>query len=257
MKIESFEKQNEIFNSNSGGIQMNKNGKTDSKKTILAIALIAIVLIGGYMLLNQQTKTIEQHKTPADITSSEKGTGLDLKFYDTNGNEITVPSWFSTAGSIVDMEGKGFAIASRTSAPSCTDRTQCTGYATNPNILCWSGKCVLGNIGSMSMGVSVTNPSSSQITFTNILPVAGTPAALFSAMGKTPTASLSPGNTASWVTATPVSITSFVGTNQTFSITVNGTNSYTGAVNSISDSLVLQFLPDPSGSLNISLSSPI
>jgi hypothetical protein len=234
---------------------MNKNGETDNKKTILVVVLLLVVLIGGYMLLTQ-TKTVEEHKTPADISSGEKGTGLDLKFYDTNGNEISVPSWFSTA-SIVDMEGKGFAIASRTSAPSCSDRTQCTGYATNPNILCWSGKCVLGNVGSMSMGVSVTNPSSSQITFTNILPVAGTPAALFSAMDKTPAASLSPGNTVSWVTATPVSITTFVGTNQTFSITVNGTNSYTGAVNSISDSLILQFLNDPTGSLNVALSSPI
>jgi hypothetical protein len=231
-------------------------GKTENRNVIVIIALLLVVAFGAYYFLTSN-KTLEEHSTPADISEGSSGTGLNLTFYDANGNPIVVPSWFATA-SIVDMDiVSDFAIVSRTSAPSCTDRTSCNGYATNPNIMCWSGKCVLGNIAAMSMGVTVTNPSSSQIPFTNVLPVSGTPAALYSAMDKTPVALLSPGNTASWVTTSPVSVTAFVGTNTTFSIVVNGTNSYTGAVTQISDSLVLQFLGDPTGGLNISLSSPI
>lgn len=230
---------------------MNKNGK-DNSKTIVAVILVAVLLIGVYFFFTQP-KTVEQHKNPADISKSEKGTGLQLKFYDANGNPIAIPSWFSTA-SIVPPE---FSIVSRPPAPSCSDRTQCSGYATNPNIICWNSKCVLGNIVSMDMGVQVTNPSSSQLSFTNLAPTIVSPSLFNTNLNKSVVTRLSPGNTASWVTLTPMAVSSFVGTNQTFSVTVSGTNEYTGAVNTVSDSLLLSFAPDPTGSLTVSVVSPI
>jgi len=229
----------------------NKNGK--SGKNVWVIILLVAVAVGAFLLFAPREKTVAEHAVPADISKSGSGTGLQLKFYDANGNPIDIPSWFaSQTGSTAP-----FAIVSRTTAPSCTDKTQCVGYASNPNIMCWNGKCVLGNIASMDAGVQVTNPSSSQLSFINLAPSTASPSIFNTNLNKTVISRLSPGQTAGWMTLTPISVSSFVGTNQTFSVSVQGTNEYTGTVNTVSDSLVLQFLPDPTGSLSVSLVSPI
>lgn len=228
---------------------MNKKGKN---LNIWIVIGIVAVIIAAYFLITSQAKTVQEHSVPADISKSEKGTGLQLKFYDANGNPIEIPSWFSTA-SIIEP----FAIVSHPPAPACTVRTQCADYATNPNIICWTGKCVLGNIASMDMGVQVTNPGTSQLAFLNIAPTTAAPSAFNTNLNKTVVAKLSPGGTASWGTLSSISVASFIGTNQTFSVSVQGTNEYTGALNTVSDSLVLNFAADPTGSLTVSVVSPI
>lgn len=229
---------------------MNKQGK--SNKGFLAIVVILVLLLGASFLLTTPTKTVAEHKTPADISKSEKGTGLDLKLYDANGNEISIPTWFSTA-SIVSP---GFSIIRHSPAPSCTARTQCTGYQTNPNIMCWDGACALGNVASLSLGVSVTNPESSQVAFTNLAPTTVSPSEFDSALSKTPVAKLEPGETTSW-SSTPISVTSWTGA-KTFSTTISGTNEYTGAVQTVTDSLTLDFAADPTtGGFTVSIVSPI
>lgn len=228
----------------------NKNGKTN----VWVVLLVVAAIIGAYFLISSQTatKTVAEHAKPADISSSEKGTGIQLRFYDANGNPIDIPSWFSTA-SIVEP----FAIVSRPPAPSCTSRTQCTGYASNPNIMCWNSRCVLGNIASMDMGVQVENPSSSQLSFINLAPTTASPSLFNTNLNKSVVSKLAPGGIAGWMTLNPISVTSFIGTNQTFSVTVSGTNEYTGSANQVSDSLMLSFAADPTGSLTVSVVSPI
>lgn len=230
--------------------EMNKKAKVDSK-TILVIAIILALLIGIYWYSSVRTKTVLEHKEPADISKNEKGTGIDLKLYDTQGNEITIPQWFSTA-SIIEPQ---FTIVRHPPAPTCTDRTQCSGYATNPNIMCWTGTCALGNVASLTMGVSVTNPSSSQLSFTNLAPTTVLPTEFNAALTKTPYAKLSPGQTTSW-TSSAISVVSWTGS-KTFSSVISGTNEYTGAINTVSDSLTLDFASDPTGSLAVSIVSPI
>jgi len=229
---------------------MNKQGKTN---TVLILVIVAVV-IGAYFLIGSMThvKTVAEHAVPADISSNEKGTGLQLKFYDANGNPIEIPSWFSAQTASVEP----FAIVSHPPAPSCVDKTGCPGYATNPSIMCWNSKCVLGGVSAFTMGVQVTNPSASQVSFVNLAPSTASPASFNTALNKVVVAKLTPGQTASW-SSTSISVTPFLGTDQIFSVSVQGTNEYTGVVNTVSDQLTLSFGNDPSGSFLVSVVAPI
>lgn len=232
----------------------NKKGKSDGKGIVIALVVIALLVV-AYFLFFTKTKTVLEHRTPADISSNEKGTGLNLKLYDANGNEIEIPSWFSTSSIVEPSIFEQFTIVRHPPAPTCTTRTTCTGYASNPNIICWGGTCALGNVNSLTMGVSVTNPASSQLSFLNLAPTTVLPTEFNTALTKTPYAKLSPGQTTSW-TSTAISIASWTGS-KTFSATVSGTNEYTGVANTVTDSLTLDFAADPSGNLLVSIVSPI
>lgn len=224
----------------------------DDKKNIIVIVLLVIAILGiGYFFWNSSFKSVNEHKTPADISKNEKGTGLDLKLYDPSGKEIEIPDWFSTA-SIVEPP---FTIVRHPPAPTCTVRTTCEGYATNPNIMCWAGACALGNVGSLTMGIKVTNPESSQISFLNLAPTTALPAEFNSALDKTSWPKLAIGDIHTW-SSTLISVASWTGS-KVFTATVQGTNEYTGAVNTVSDSLTLDFAADPTGVLTASIISPI
>ncbi len=232
---------------------MNKKGQ--SKSGIVAIVVILLLVAGAFIYLNQDTKTVNEHRQPADISDNEDGTGLDLRFYDADGNPIEIPDWFSTASIVSPLDT--FSIVRHPPAPSCTAVSQCAGYQTNPNIQCWNGACVLGNVAAMDIGVNVQNPASSEITFTNVRPTTVTPSAVNSVFDKTPLSSLAPGESHSWQTNSPVDVTVWEGTQQTFSVSVAGVNQYTGATNTVVDSITLAIDEDPTGLFVVSVQSPV
>lgn len=225
---------------------------TQGKGNIFVYVIVAVILVALFMAFSGQ-KTVVEHKVPADISKGESGTGLDLKFFDKDGNEIQIPDWFKVNA---ETDVGGFTIVRRPTAPTCTAVSQCAGYLTNPNIMCWTGKCVLGNVAAMTAGVSVTNPVSSQVSFLNVAPTTVTPAAFNTALSKTPTPTLAPGQTASW-SSTAMSLASWEGTQQTFNVTVQGTNQYTSGTVKASDAIVLAFDADPTGAFTVSVQSPI
>ncbi len=234
----------------------NKNGKVN---VFVVIALIAVLAFGVFFLFSTNGKTILEHKEPADLSEKEKGTGLDLRFYDEDGNEIQIPDWFSTS-SIVPIGG--FSIVRHPPAPTCTVRTQCTGYDTNPNIMCWTGKCVIGNVASMDAGVNVQNPIASELTFLNVGPISALPAVFWTNIDQRKI-DLVPGESASWGTAVsggglgPFSISQFEGSQQTFTIEVEGTNEFTGIPFSVTDSITLAFDTNPAGTFIISIETGV
>lgn len=217
-------------------------------KKILIIASVSLIILGIALFFLLHTRA--PSAPSGDITKG--GTGINLTLYDSNGNPIKIPSWFSAAYT------PSLAIVTGASPPSCTQTSQCPGYSSNPNILCWNSQCVLGNVASLSLGVSVSNPSSSQISFTNLAPTSVSPSGFSTALNNTAISTLAPGNSASWTT-TPMSISGngWVGTTQTFIATVTGTNSYTGGTVSASGSVQLTFKQDPTGSIAVSVLSPV
>ncbi len=230
---------------------MNKKGKTDRKMVLILVAIAVVIVL--YLLLG--TDLFAVRNGAADISKGEEGTGLYLKLYDKDGNVIDVPDWFKV--STIAKVGP-FTIVRHPPAPSCTTRTQCSGYATNPNIICWNDKCVLGNVASMDLGVSVENPSTSEIAFTNVAPFAASPAEFWTKLDKTAHVKLSPGDPVkSWSTTSPMSLSTWEGAQQVFSVTVAGTNEYTGTTFSTSDSITLAFDADPTGAFTVSVVSPI
>lgn len=231
---------------------MNKKGKND-----LAVILVIVVLVGLFFFIFSTGggKTILEHKTPADISKEEEGTGLDLKFYDKDGNLIEIPDWFSTA-SIVPIVGD-FTIVRHPPAPTCSVVTQCDGHETNPNIMCWGDNCVLGNVAAMDIGVNVQNPSASEISFLNVAPTTITPVAVNTAFDKTALGILAPGQSHSWQTTSPVDVTQWEGIQQTFTISVVGTNQYTGQASTVSDSITLAFDADPAGTFSVVVQTPV
>ena len=231
---------------------MNKQGKTDNK--VIAIVIVLALILVLFLWYSGTGKTILEHRQPADISQEEEGTGLDLRLYDEDGNEIEIPDWFSTA---TDSKVGIFSIVRHPPAPTCTTRTQCAGYDTNPNIGCWEGKCVLQNIGSMDLGVSVTNPIASEVAFLNVAPSAASPTIFNTNLDKTVTTTLLAGQTASWMTTAPMSVGVWEGTQQVFSISVSGTNEYTGETFTAGDSITLAFDANPAGAFTVSIVSPI
>jgi len=229
----------------------NKQGKADK---LLVFVIIAIAVVGLFYWFSAGGKSILEHREPADISKEEKGTGIYLKLYDEDGNEITIPDWFKV-GSIA---GEAFTIVRHPPAPACTAVTQCSGYETNPNIMCWNGKCVLGNVASMDLGISVENPTTSEITFLNVAPSSATPSEWWTSLDKTPVSTLAPGDPVGfWITTSPLSLSGWEGTQQTFSVTVSGTNEYTGQTVTPGDSIQLAFDADPTGEFIVSIVSPI
>jgi len=90
----------------------------------------------------------------------------------------------------------------------------------------------------------------------NVGVITASPASFDLAVNKDIVSVLAPGETANLLMAAPISIAQFEGTTQTFSITVQGTNEYTGETITVSDEVDLVFSADPSGSLDVSIVSP-
>ncbi len=226
----------------------------DNKTIFIVIVVIAVILIAVFLVFPGKVKTILEHREPADISEEEEGTGLYLKLYDEDGNEIEIPDWFKVS-SIMDTD---FTIVRHPPAPACTTRTQCSGYLTIPNIMCWNLKCVLGDVASMDLGVSVVNPAASEIIFTNVAPsLPSEPSEFWTKLDKTPV-TLNPGDPAKlWMTTSPISIGIWEGLEKTFKVTVAGTNEYTGTTFSTSDSIQLAFDADPTGAFTVSIVSPV
>ena len=236
---------------------MNKKGKSN---IVMVLAILAIIAVALYYLvplitLSTKVKTILEHSTPADLSSNEQGTGIQLKFYDANGNEIPIPSWFKVS-SIINPTPQEYTIIKHSSVV-CTTKANCPGYATNPAIDCWNLVCALKGIASMDMGVSVINPSSSTVNFLNIAPSTVSPTAFNTQLDKTSLAKLIPGQTKSWMTTSPITVAQYEGTTQAFNVTVSGTNEYTGATVSASDTVSLTFGADPTGAFQVVIQSPI
>jgi len=137
------------------------------------------------------------------------------------------------------------------------DRTGCVGHLTNPKIMCWKSDCVIGGVGAIALDFGVTNPPESQLSFLNLGVSSASPPAFNTAVNKDIESELVIGETRSFIMASTMGTSQFEGTTQTFSVTVEGTNQYTGQVVQVSDSLQLAFAADPTGSFNVNLVSPI
>ena len=209
----------------------------------IVIAIIAVILLVVFLVFPERVKE------PEEISK-----GLFLKIYDKDGNIIDIPEWFLELSE--DPLGI-FSIVRHPPAPACTARSQCSGYLTNPNIMCWNGKCVLGNVASMDLGVSVENPSDSEVAFTNIAPSSASPSEFWTKLDKTLHAKLSPGDPVkSWSTTSPMPLSNWEGTTQTFNVIISGTSEYTGELVTSSDSIQLSFDADPVGTFIITVEPP-
>lgn len=229
---------------------MNKFGKTNW----LMIAILIVVAIGlvWFLMGAQAEKTLKEHEEPADISEGETGTGMKIRFYDKDGNLIEIPDWFSTGSTIPLGE---YSIVKRVSPPTCVTSTGCPGYIVGGYIMCWQSQCVLAQVDSMDISFTATNPSTSTVSFLNVVPTTVSPAAFSSALTKTTVSKLAPGENKVW-TSGIFDITQFEETTTTFNVLVEGTNEYTGETVDVGDSISLVFQSDPTGTFSVVVSSP-
>jgi len=237
---------------------MNKKAKTTN--ILLILFIVGIIFVGifyvyPYIQTSAKIKTIAEHKIPSDLTKEEQDQGFQLKLYDKDGKEIVIPEWFKVS-SVINPTFQEFTVIKHTAVP-CTTRVNCPGYALNPAIDCWNSVCALKGVSAMDMGVSVINPPSSTVNFLNLKPTITSILVLSQQLDKTVFDKLIPGQTKTWMTTTPIIVAQFEGTSQTFGITIEGTNEYTGEVISASDSIQLQFGADPTGAFQVVIQSPI
>lgn len=206
---------------------------------IWVVAIIAILVIGGMYLFS-----------PSVTTGDTDGTGIKLHLYDTDGNEIDIPDWFSASSS---LDLGAFTIVTHPPAPSCTVTSDCSGYETNPSITCWNQQCSLTNIGSMSMAVSAENTGESALE--NVHIQTATPSEFLSALS-TSSYTIAPGETKSW-TSSAMTLSGWEGQVVTFSAVIEGVNSYDGTTVSGNAATTLEFAADPVGGLVVNIVSPI
>jgi len=250
----------------------------------IIVILLAIALLYFFVLSPQSQIPLSQEAAPATLSNTNSsGTGIAVTFYNcpqsviaqynstglvplsveqTQCTQISVPASFSSAGA---------SIVTRQTPITCTTNANCyTSYNTNlassPYLECYNSQCVLGSnqqtpalgsITTVQLSIGVTNPGTSQITFTGVSPTTVTPAVWSTAMGTMTPQTLAPGATYTWPGASGILTSSLQGTNTTFSTTISGTNSYTGQVTTATSTVTLQFLTDPTGGLTASISSPI
>jgi len=217
--------------------------KKKDDKTIIAIILLLLALLLIWWFVSSST-TITEHKQAADISKNESGTGLDLKLYDINKNEIEIPDWFATA---TESKIGTFTVVSHPPAPTCTTRTQCSGYDTNSNIDCWNGKCVLQNVSFIDFRYRVYNSKNSGASFLNVSISSVYPSEFDNNLLKTKLESLLPGQTAIWESLSLMDITVWEGTLQKFDISISGIKEFTGEIFSVSDSITLSFNAETNG----------
>lgn len=240
---------------------MNKQG--EQKSLVVILVILAVVILGVYLLMQGTTKTLKEHEEPADISEGESGTGMKFKFYDKEGNLIETPDWFTTA-SVVNMGP--FSIVKRSPATPCTTDADC------PKGDCYLNECVLRERYYLGIDMSVT--TSGEVPFKSVYPSTVEPAVWSSDLDKT-SADLSPTNpshTFSMKSCTTdadcvgkcmadlfcaMDLSNFEGTTQTFNVVVSGTNTYTNEIVTANDTVPLAFDTDPTGAFTVSIISPI
>lgn len=224
---------------------------------IVLIAVIAALIYFGFYYGVTGTKTLKEHAEPVDISTEQEGQGMDMGFYkkvDGEWVKVDIPDWFK----VVDTTGMVGAIVEHPPAPICTIRTDCPGAGTNPNIDCWQSKCVLTNIDGMDVVIKVANSAS--FDFNDVYISSANPVGLDNALltGIANKKQLPAGSTVSWTSSImDFDVLGWIGTTQIFSITVAGTNSYSGQQQSSSDSITLQFSADPTGTFSVVIEAGI
>lgn len=264
---------------------MNKQGKDNSKAIVIVVVLL-VAIFGVYYFLSQQ-KPLLDHAVPADLSKPNTGSnGISVSFYscpdsvtekykstgliplsveESQCTKVSVPQAFTTAGSIVEPGQGGFSIVKRTSPQSCSLISDCYSYyhtnaTASPYLQCYQSQCILGQISSVNLNIGVTNPSTSQITFTSVSPTTISPALWGTAMGAITPQTITPNSGYTWIATSGILTSSYenlTGNKVTFSTVVSGTNAYTNVVTTSTDSVDLVFATNPNGALNVSIISPI
>lgn len=229
---------------------MDKNAKISIWLIIGLIVVAGILLI--YFTGGADSKTLKEHAEPVDISTEQEGQGIEVHFYDSDGNPIEIPAWFKVMGAAGGVVG---AIVEHPPAPTCIIRTDCAGAGANPFIDCWQGSCVLTNVESMDVAVKVTNGAN--FDFENVHISSATPVGFAGAFPSV-TKDLPSGSTISF----PSNIMNFeslgwVGTTQTLSVVVEGINSYDGKTQQSSDSIIFKFSADPTGGFSVVIQSAV
>ncbi len=231
---------------------MYKKAKTN---ILIVLGIIAVLmLLFVYYGYGTGTKTLKEHAEPVDISKNEEGQGMEVNFYDKDGNPVTIPDWFK----IASATGVIGAIVEHPPAPTCTETSDCEGYAGNPNILCWENSCVLANVVAMDVGVKVTNGAS--FDFNDVYISTASPVGFSDALptGTANKKELLGGATVSWMSSVMNFETlGWIGTTQTFSVNIHGTNSYDGSGADSSDSISLKFSADPTGAFSVLIETAV
>jgi len=228
---------------------MNQKAKTNMWIILgIVVALIALLTFYGF----SGTKTLKEHAEPADISKNEEGQGIEIHFYDKDGNPVEIPDWFKVA----QTTGIVGAIVEHPPAPTCNIVDDCPGA--NANVACWENKCVLSNILSMDAAIKVTNGASFE--FEDVYISSASPAGFASALptGIASAKQLPGGGTVSWLSSVMNFETlEWLGTTQTFSVNVHGTSSYDGSGADSSDSITLRFNEDPTGAFSVLIETAV
>jgi len=214
---------------------------------IVAIIILALFYFGGLGF-----KSLKDHGEPADISKDEDGQGMDVTFYKKVDGEwvpVNIPDWFK-----VVSEGTGVvgAIVEHPPAPTCATTSDCPGSGSNPDVTCWQGKCVLVDIDGMQVTIRVSNGA--DFDFNDVYISSATPTGFANALptGTANKQQLPAGGEVSWASGImDLAAEGWIGTQQTFSVIVQGTNSYDDSTQSSSDSITLKFSEDPTGSFSV------
>lgn len=229
---------------------------------MLVFVVIGIALIAFFYLYPgmAQPKTLKEIGEPADLASEEEGKGMEITFYKKVDGEwvpVSTPDWF-TAGAQIEP----YAIVEHPPAPTCVVRTECAGYATNPDIACWLGRCVLANVDGMSVTVKTQNSELYDINNVYISDVVTevTPTGLMTALpvGLINQKTLPGLGLVFWTSEImDFELEGWLDTEQTFSVRVYGTHPLTGATISSSADAILQFTSDPTGTFSVIIETGI
>lgn len=241
------------------------------KNSVILVVLIATAALLVYLFVSGGVNTLSSHSNPADISKSNStGQGITVQAYhcpdsvlaqynstgliplsveQTECTLLTIPQNFGV--------GAGASIVTNLGNPTvCSTTAQCQSKFSSTGVECYQGQCVLASVSSIQVGVSVTNPSTSQVTFNNVYPSSVSPTIWNTSMSNKTAVTLIPGQTGSW-SGSGILTSGLQGTNQTFAVVVSATNSYTGAVTTVSDQVQLRINADPTGALTISIASPV
>jgi len=214
--------------------------------------IVVLVLLLGYYGYGTGTKTLKEHAEPVDISKNEEGQGIQINFYDKEGNPVEIPDWFKVA-STTGIVG---AIVEHPPAQTCNEVADCP--SAGPNVACWENKCVLTNIVAMDVAIRVTNGAG--FKFNDVYISSASPPGFASALptGIASKQQLSAGATISWVSSVMnFESLGWLGSTQTFSVNVHGTSSYDGSGADSSDSISLRFSEDPTGAFSVLIETAV
>ena len=209
-----------------------------NKPKIWIIVVIAALAIVALLYFSSNSATIK-------IGNGAGQSGFDLHLYDSSGNEIAIPSGFEASSS---QQG-AFSMWSTETPIACTTDANCP-----VGTKCWTSMCVIKNVASMSLGFSVES-TSSDVTYTGLNVQSSTPSQWNTALNKT-ARNLAPLATTVFTSSVFAIPSTWENTIVPFSVTVTGTNSYNGAVETQTKSISYKFYPNPTGGFQVTISNP-